>query len=688
MKNKLLYITIILGGMLSFSSCDDFLDTKSLSNDNLEYLCSNPTDARKMVNHVYAYFCEDSYTSRMSNNWNQNTDVEYAGVSRTQAIAHNDRRGIWSINPGDFGDIQTCWNHNYEAIDFANQIIEGIEASQMYKDGNADMKQLLGEAYCLRAYRYFLLCNFWGDVPFATTPSRYGENNNTPRVDKNKIYSHIIQDLINVEEDMMWADKLTNGTEYMNREFALGFIAKLAMFRAGYSMQEDGTMSRCRIDDQIEPVVYKDENGNEQTARTSNDFYKVAQAYCRKLIKLKDRTLPTNFKNIFYTQINSASKPNDDVLFEIGFVQGGGGDVGWCIGLSVVGGNKGAGTTYTNMHPAYACSFDKEDQRYAVTCAPYRYITESYQNAMNSFNISPAKWCRLDMETGTASKNTGINWPVLRYPDVLLLLAEANNEINNGPDAEAKQMLERVRERAFANASNKTEMVDSYINNLNSYQDFKQAIINERAWEFGGECIRKFDLIRWNYYSNAIVNSIEWVINTGINAQRLVRTGDELVYDKNKEVQDMGIANALYFKFKNGMLEFDNDIFTARDENVEPYKSAATIKDDELKAGYTSDNMYKIDFAKAFISVTDKNPNTNESYGTDPETGETIKKGTVLESIIYSYYGLTDGTLVLGTEDLSALRNNVTPYVMPIPNSKVTTSAGVLSNNGYAIRNK
>ncbi len=687
MKNKILYIAIFLGGLLcTISSCEDFLDTESLSNDNLEYLCSNPTDARKMINHVYAFFCEDSYTSRMSNNWMQNTDVEFASINKAQALAHNDRRGIWSINPGDFGDIKTAWEDSYKAIDFANQIIVGIENSEMYQNGDAEMKQLLGEAYCLRAYRYFLLCNFWGDVPFATTPSNHEEFNNKPRTDKNIIYSHLIQDIINVEEGMMWAEKLTNGTELMNREFAIGFIAKLALFRAGYSMQEDGTMSRCRIDNEIEPVVYKDENGEEKIAVSSDDFYQLCRAYCRKLIKLKDRTLPTDFKKIFYTQINGASPVNDDVLFEMGFVQNGGGDVGWCIGLSVVGGSKGAGTTYTNMAPSYACSFDKEDQRLPVTCAPYRYLTESTQNAMGPMGISPAKWCRLDMTTASETKNTGINWPVLRYPDVLLMLAEAENEINNGPTDEAKRMLTRVRERAFANASNKTEKVTTYVGTLNDYQSFKKAIIDERAWEFGGECIRKFDLIRWNYYSDAIVNTMQWMIDAGINAQQLDLSNGELVYNKNKEVKDMGIANVLYFKFENGLIKFENDIFTMRDTNAEPYKSAITIKDENIKAGFTSDNLYCIDFAKNFINVSDKNPVNNESWGTN-ENGEAIKKGTIAEAILYSWHGLTDG-IVTGLEDLNTLRNKVTPYVMPISASKITTSAGVLSNDGYAIRNK
>jgi len=686
MKKKLFNIMFLLGGILAFTSCDDYLETKSLSTDNLEYLCSNPTDARKMVNHVYAYFTEDSYTSRMSNNWMQNTDVEFAPVSTAQAIAHNDRRGIWAINAGNFADILTCWNHNYEAIDFANQIIEGIEASQMYLDGNKEMKQLLGETYCLRAYRYFLLCNFWGDVPFAVTPSKYGEDNNTPRVNKNIIYSHIIQDLINVEEGMMWAQDLTNGTEYMNREFALGFIAKLAMFRAGYSMQADGTMDRCRIDNEIEPVTYTDENGTERTAQSSDDFYKVAQAYARKLINLKDRELPNDFKNVFYTQVNSASPANDDVLFEMGFTLNGGGDVGWCIGLSVVGGSKGAGTTYTFMSPAYAASFNKEDQRFAVTCASYRYLTESVQNATGAMGISPSKWCRLDMTGYSADKNTGINWPVLRYPDVLLILAEANNEISGGPDAEAKNMLKRVRERAFASASNKADMVDTYIANLNGYDSFKKAIIDERAWEFGGECIRKFDLIRWNYYSDAIVNTINWMLDAAINAQQLKLVGNELIYDKNQVIEDTGVADRLYFYLKNGKVEFDNDIFTARDAKAIPYNTAATLSDDDAKKGST--NMHRVDFVKAFISVSDKNPVTNTAWGTD-ENGDAIKKGTVADNILASWYGLTEGTLITGIgEDLQSLRYKVTPYIIPIPSSKITTSAGVLSNEGYAIRNK
>lgn len=80
---------------------------------------------------------------------------------------------------------------------------------------------------------------------------------NDPRTDKNIIYTHLIQDLINNEGEMQWSSKTT--VERMNREFALGFITKLAMFRAGYSMQADGTMARSTGTGDEYTVHYVDE---------------------------------------------------------------------------------------------------------------------------------------------------------------------------------------------------------------------------------------------------------------------------------------------------------------------------------------------------------------------------------------------------------------------------------------------
>ena len=686
MKKKILYIAAF-ALTVGFSSCEDTLETESLSTDNLEYLCSNPTDARKMIDHVYSYFCEDTYTSRMSTNWMQNTDVE-AGFLTKANTSEASRRGIWALNASQFSDIRNAWDNSLKAIDFANQCIAGIENSDMYKNGDKDMKQLHGEAYCLRAYWYWLMCNFWADVPFATEPTtKENYSQAGGRVDKNIIYTHLIQDLINVEEEMQWASAIT--VERMNREFALGFIVKLAMFRAGYSMQADGTMARCSQTGEEYAVKYVDENGTEQTATSADDYYKVAKAYAMKLIKLKDRVLNTNFKEVFDNEINGCNPSDGDVLFEMGFVPNSGGDIGWCHGLSVVASSKGAGTTYANLTPSYACSFNEQDQRLPVTCANFRWLNDNKQAAVDALGVQPAKWCRMDLTvTNVKDKGTGINWPVLRYADVLLMLAEADNEINGAPTALAKQMLTRVRERAFAKASNKSAMVTEYINNLNSKEAFFNAIVNERAWEFGGENIRKFDLVRWNNYSSKVVDAIEWIRSVAMNYSQTSIVNGEFVYDKNQEILDMGVANRLYYRYTKGEVIFENNYFTYRDKKSSPYNTAERLADDDIKsAGATFTGLKYVNFLEDMMSVSDTNPETKEKYGTDEE-GNTIKKGVFNERIRYSWIGITEGVLDNGTEDLSSIRRKPAPYVLPIPTERVMSSNGVLSNDGYAIRNK
>lgn len=686
MKKIFLYIAA-LTLTTGFISCDSTLDTESLSTDNLEYVCSNPTDARKMIDHVYSYFCEDTYTSRMSTNWMQNTDVEvgFIGLANAQEAT---RRGIWSLNASQFSDIRNCWDNSLKAIDFANQCIEGIENSPMYQSGDKDMKQLHGEAYCLRAYWYWLMCGFWADVPFATEPTTKDNYQNVGgRVDKNIIYTRMIQDLINVEEEMQWSANIT--TERMNRDFALGFIVKLAMFRAGYSMQANGTMARSTQTGDEYTVTYKDENGNEATATAADDYYKVAKAYALKLIALRDRPLSNDFKSIFSIEVNSCNPGDSDVLFEMGFVPNSGGDIGWCHGLSVTESSKGSGGTYTNLTPSYACSFNPQDQRLPVTCVNYYWLNDNKQYVNDAMGVQPAKWCRMDLDvTNVANKGTGINWPVLRYADVLLLLAEADNEISNGPTALAKQMLTRVRARAFAKATNYAEMVTNYVNNLNSYDDFKEAIIDERAWEFGGENIRKFDLVRWNNYSSKVADVIDWIREVSMNYAQVKLENGEFIYDKNLEIQDMGIANRLYYNYIGGEVIFENDYFTYRDKKASPYSTAETLKSDDIKsAGATFDGLKYVNFVEALMSVSDEDPETKQKYGTDEE-GNTIKKGTLNEKVRYSWYGITDGLFEKGTEDLTPIRSVVTPYVIPIPTERVMSSNGVLSNDGYAIRNK
>ena len=176
--------------------------------------------------------------------------------------------------------------------------------------------------------------------------------------------------------------------------------------------------------------------------------------------------------------------------------------------------------------------------------------------------------------------------------------------------------------------------------------------------------------------------------DVAINYQQLRVNGTELVYDKNLPIEDMGVAPRLYYNYTNGEVVFENDYFTYRDGSVSPYNAAEKLADDDIKtANATFDGLKYVSFVESLISVSANDPETDQPYGKD-ENGNDIKKGVVHERVIYSWFGLTDGVLVNGMEDLTPIRSKVTPYVFPIPTDRVMSSNGVLSNDGYAIRNK
>jgi len=102
-----------------------------------------------------------------------------------------------------------------------------------------------------------------------------------------------------------------------------------------------------------------------------------------------------------------------------------------------------------------------------------------------------------------STNDDGLNWLYMRYADVLLMAAEAINELES-PTA-AAPYLRMIRERAFPNQAAK---VNAFMQQATaSKNDFFQAIVNERALEFTGEMLRKGDLIRWNLLGTKLAES-------------------------------------------------------------------------------------------------------------------------------------------------------------------------------------
>lgn len=499
---------------ISLVSCKKFLDPETPSLFTDAYIFSTVSDASKAVNSIYALYNTDAFTSRVSNSWANNTDVEMGGVANAPDLG---RRDIWSFQatPG-IGDLQTVWNNAYNAINRANECIEGIQKSSI--GSTKPMKQLLGEAYALRAFWYYLLVNHWGDVPYKATPTKAGDEFYLPKNSRMEILTSIITDLKDIEPEMSWASEIEFGNERISRDFVLGFIARLSLCRGGYALQPDMTMKR--------EADYL-------------DYYKTANEYCKKLIELKPHVLAPDMGKMFRDFCQYAK--NDEVLFEVAFSPGFG-DVGWASGITVVAGNHNFGSTTitTNFPFTYYHSFDTLDARLEATCSRISFNANLEQVPIGLNSMTCAKWSRTymgDKARGQASaKGTGINWPLMRYSDVLLMLAETENEIAGAPTAAAQNALATVRRRAFPTAS-WAEKVDAYIATASAGKEsFFDAIVNERAWEFGGECLRKYDLIRWNLYAKKVTETKAGLNKMADDAVAGVGpTPDYLYYKKNSD---------------------------------------------------------------------------------------------------------------------------------------------------------
>ena len=606
---------LIIGLAFSSFGCKKgFLEPKSLSTFDAKLVFSNVDDARKATNNIYRQFGEDGYRTRLSITMQGLTDIE-AGGDKTSSKANYQIMAL-DANSGN-GDLTKAWNSAYAAIKDCNVVIDGILASDAYNSTDpsisADMHQFIGEAYTIRAFWYSQLVYNWGDVPFTTQAPKAGMDFNIPKTDRDTILSSVIQDLINAEPTMKWASELDQADQQVNRDFTIGMIARLALQRGGSSLRPDMTKS---------------------IPSDREKYYKIARDYSLKLMTLKPHTLQTDFAQIFKNECQNIYPSDGDVLFEIPFPLTTG-EVGYNVGMRLAAGSGnpyGQGGHDFSLTPTYYYSFDGKDQRKAVTCGMYNLDGNLIPSVVSITDISQGKWSKAYCipALGTASfKGTGINWPIMRYADVLLMFAEAENELN-GPDAAAQSALKEVRQRAFDQSDWATK-VDGYVDSVSaSKESFFNAIVNERAWEFGGELLRKDDLIRWGLYEQKMQETVDGIEKLGDEAINL---------DPNAPHADY-----IYYRVDNKKITIFEGDNGATPPGYEPSTSAdpdgTTLP---LVTGWVKQNWTK-----------------------------SLKNGStgVYNNIV--------------TNQLSPyVESTPVRYIQPIPSIAIDNSNGVLKNDGY-----
>lgn len=511
MNKKIIYSAILCLG-LSTTSCNDFLNVEPPAGFTPDYVLSSESEIKSLLTGVYSAMTQDNmYGSVFASGLNLNTDVEMSAFSNNTVnsagsdIACYDVKPYWTI-------LNDTWNAMYKTINITNDIIEGIEVSPLFSkttgEGNAEVKQMYGEAKTLRAMLYLDLVRVWGDVVFHTKASESDDKFLVGVTDRNQILDFLIEDLIAVEPMMKYAADLDYGVERASREYCQGLIGLLAMNRGGWTLRPDKENPAS--------IGYMERGDNFE------HYYDVAINYLGKVISEGKHDLKLSYEGLWENECNWNTAKDDDILFAIPMLKGTTSRYGYNIGVTIAEGKHeyGSARNYLTFNGTYIFSFDKDDLRRDVTCAPYKYTKDLEQELdMGIGAMGAGKWSKLKMKSPLGSSSgsgTGINSVRMRFADVLLLYAEAVNE-RFGPRDDAKEALKRVRRRAF-NSSVWTTKVESYVGALNSEEEFFKAIMNERKWEFGGEGLRRYDLARWNQFGKVIYDLYNEMVNWGLVA--------------------------------------------------------------------------------------------------------------------------------------------------------------------------
>lgn len=676
---KLKNILLLGLGAAALASCNDYLDVNSPSSYNEDFVFGQKTEVNRALNGVYAEILDNSlYGNAYQRTFIYNTDVDMQ-TSTGNVSTHNSYARYDCDDQGS--EINSFWTAAYRAIEYANRFISALHNSPIYDTSDSEIMQMEGEAKCLRAMVYHDLVVMFGDVPFSFSRAAESESMVYPVTDREEIQKTLISDLKAIAPYMSYASSTT--VERASKEYAWSLIARIALTAGGYSLHPDkenasnyGTMQR--------PDDYK-------------DFYQIAKTYTDSVIRFSGHSLNNDYKTVFVKECNFEVVNDDDPIFEIPFAKESTGNTGYIqgptsntnegttLGANTWGEAKGNG----RLSAFYRYAFDSKDKRREFLNGLWYYDSRSGNVSQDScmiradYTVHNNKWSKLWATSGsflnTSTGSTGINFPYMRYADVLLMNAEAINELE-GPTTAAQESLRKVRARAFDDQS----AVGSYIADAATSKDkFLKAVLDERKLEFAGENSRWRDLVRNNML------------------------GEEVLYSFLRYLRVASDAAGLQFTYDDALIEHDGadpDNFYLDDlpltyfYEVVPQSSAKTAYDAGTEIyGYPYPNT-TLDILHIF------NPYDGGSQPSSSSTimGKAVEQkdcfgwgsdGVPNNQCRFSFYGYVryndSGSVVIIKNGQQTPLGEVLPqaselppvrYILPYPNAAIQRSAGQYKN--------
>lgn len=386
------------------------------------------------------------------------------------------------IIPTTSDPVFWIWREFYLTINRANQAIQYVAQYDESVLPAEEKKRILGQAYFLRGLAYYNLATTFKVVPVITRVIETKDDYYPPTATEEVLWNQIFADLAEAEANLPINYDGVTGLDQgqkgrATKGAAAGLLGKALLFRKDYA----------KAATQFEKFF---------AGGPLNGVYSLMPDY-------RD-----NFRDV--------NENNSESLFEIQFTEGAGTDINWCCqptgawkqvqAISVTYGMEGAGFSdylptrwIYNEYKQERTVDDKLDPRLLVTIASYEPTENSTQAyGRDWFNpqtsIYPRKYTNDGVGNGKAfegAAESGINYRVLRYADILLMYAEVLNEL--GRTTEAYPFIQQVRTRA------KLPNLATVRPGMTQTQ-MRDQIAHERALEFAIEGQRINDLIRWGWF--------------------------------------------------------------------------------------------------------------------------------------------------------------------------------------------
>lgn len=458
--------------------------------------------------------------------------------------------------------IYDTWSKLYEGIKNANRYIEAVEKTEIDPGKlSVDIGLYIAEARFLRAYYHFLLAQAWGDVPLRVKATTSPNPNDvqmaaTPQEQVLKWCADEIEATI---PDLY--EPIDNTPSRVSQTVAQGILARVYLFMAGESVKQiDGldkkemyrraaywaneviashkhdlnesyeeifiNMIRDQYDTQFHESMWEAEFLGDRTSATDWTNGRIGD-----LIGLRSQSRTTNYSewacNYSYGYYNGSYTlwqlywENDRTADETASATVIDKRLTWNLPGYNYRGMNNQKISYKNKAGETVTRYLQQTQSMFKT--PWVYnnnfampdiegLDQTIEDAFDPADLvydptvmcavrNAGKWRRetvYEKQMSAKSLYTTINFPILRYADVLLMYAEAINEYAGAPDDQAKEAIREIRKRTGVKTDESL---------LGDYRSFRDLVRNERGRELAFEGLRKWDLIRWGTFVEKMHNA-------------------------------------------------------------------------------------------------------------------------------------------------------------------------------------